>query len=735
MAIKRRNFALFFDRSFSKGVVKQIIWLATVMLAFYLILVALSVVGVFFANDSLEGDARWSDVAFLLVAQGEAYNQLSSPLLAIIVFIGLAVCSGMLISVLTNVLERRMERYGRGETSYKVERHVVILGFNRSVPSLLKRIHSEHPDSFLLLMTDRPTSDIREWIRASVEENVEKQLVIMNGDRTVKDDLRRLYLNRGVKEIYILGEENETGHDDKSLFCVKLISSLLWKHLRQVNMQPKCYVQVDSETVFSMLQQSEFCKDNHIDNMDFLPFNFNLVWSQKILSLTSFGSEDYKPLDGTGIGADSRQRVHLVVVGMTDMGRAIAVNAAHVAHFPNFREGDPSTCTRITFIDPEAARLGQQFRATYQTLFQLARWSDGRVWHDPMADEDSNSPYRHLGPLNFMDIEWEFIDSDTDDPEVRQYLLESTDNPDNITTLVLCYDDSERNRAAAMALPRDLLTEARLNMLYIRQKESPIEVDLLKKMTGVKTPISAFGMMTECYSENLLSDDFGKMILALYLRKKENPVAQDIDEILKRMTPGNSGPMVDEIRQMVREMYIDNIDEDWQKEPIANRWSSIYSANMLFVKLRSLGLNAENITAEEIDRLLAQPEIRKAIINTEHNRWNTEKLLMGFRPPSQQEYENLLTMRSELETMADEKERLKKENMKHFDIMSNARLNEVDAMVVSFDHNVNKELWVMYHRITHPEEYRTVNPIDRPYSERLRDSIRHYRHCGVWLRP
>lgn len=40
------------------------------------------------------------------------------------------------------------------------------------------------------------------------------------------------------------------------------------------------------------------------------------------------------------------------VVGMTEMGRALATNAAHVLHFPNYREGDPSCVTRITFIDP-----------------------------------------------------------------------------------------------------------------------------------------------------------------------------------------------------------------------------------------------------------------------------------------------------------------------------------------------------------------------------------------------
>ena len=60
----------------------------------------------------------------------------------------------------------------------------------------------------------------------------------------------------------------------------------------------------------------------------------------------------YPPLDRDGIRAQSDRYVHLIVVGMSRMGVAMGVTAAHIDHNPNF----VTQCfrTRITFIDPDA---------------------------------------------------------------------------------------------------------------------------------------------------------------------------------------------------------------------------------------------------------------------------------------------------------------------------------------------------------------------------------------------
>lgn len=61
------------------------------------------------------------------------------------------------------------------------------------------------------------------------------------------------------------------------------------------------------------------------------------------------------------------------------------------------------------------------------------------------------------------------------------------------------------------------------------------------------------------------------------------------------------------------------LDKQWRSLKYAHQMSSIYCASHLGVKMRSVG-NRARLTDEEI-RLLAV---------TDHNRWNVEKLLMGW---------------------------------------------------------------------------------------------------------
>ena len=227
------------------------------------------------------------------------------------------------------------------------------------------------------------------------------------------------------------------------------------------------------------------------DRFNFRPFNFNEIWSQKALATIPqqrvIGGQptlEYFPLDGDGITLDSPRRVHLFIMGMNDMSISLAVNAAHILHFPNFRDGDFSTASTITFIAPNADRIGGQMRRQYSHLFDLARWrqiegKDSMLpdmgWNDPM--KDPNGPYRHLGDKNFMDIQWEFIIGGMLDNEVHSYLEKCTFDENEITTIALCDEDSELNTKLCLALSDSVHRDA--NMILVRQKENPITANLV----------------------------------------------------------------------------------------------------------------------------------------------------------------------------------------------------------------------------------------------------------------
>lgn len=670
-SIKMNNLKLYFDRSFSGGIRPQIKWLAFIMLAVYLILVLFSLFDFLYTSETTD-NGRWLDVLFLMLNPGKGIGGVGAYFAVIISVVGMIVFSGMLISVMSNALERRVENYKTGEADYSVCDHYVILGFNKGIPSLLKKISLKSKKSYIILMCNRDSDNIRDWVHANVDSNMKKRLILMNGERDASDDLKRLSLNRQLREIYVLGEENEEGHDDRSLVCVKLLSEIIEDKERKI----PCYVQIDSSAIYSLLQQADFIENEKISNLEFHPFNFNEIWAQKVLSLTSFDGNGYLPLDGKGIGPDSKKRVHLIIVGMSDMGKALALNAAQVLHFPNFKEGDLETYTRITFVDPYADVIGERLRNKYSVLFDLARWKAGDKWIDPLADVDSTSPYRYLGPLNFMDIEWEFINADVAQPEIRRYLEKSCEAHNSLTTIALCDDNSDRNLAICQGLPTNVFEGQALNMILVRQQISDIPVKMLGVIPLRGRKIRAFGMMTECYSENLLSDEFGKLINALYEAKyrREEPIDLDND--------------------------IEKIERWWNKASITNRWSSNYSANMLFIKLRFLGFDKDNISAERLSEELSDPYTQEWIQRTEHNRWNTEKLLLGFTPLSREEQVALIALSGDKETFDKMRKKKENETKKHVDLCSNETLLEIHPSVAAYDNVVNNKLWDLYNRFT-----------------------------------
>ena len=81
------------------------------------------------------------------------------------------------------------------------------------------------------------------------------------------------------------------------------------------------------------------------------------------------------------------------------------------------------------------------------------------------------------------------------------------------------------------------------------------------------------------------------------------------------------------------EIAPDEREKSWAKQSNVNRMSSIFNAMTIKTKMRSMGLKEDewdkfyDIPQQDIE-LLAQ---------VEHNRWNVEKLIFGFRPCTDEE--------------------------------------------------------------------------------------------------
>ncbi len=97
-------------------------------------------------------------------------------------------------------------------------------------------------------------------------------------------------------------------------------------------------------------------------------------------------------------------------------------------------------------------------------------------------------------------------------------------------------------------------------------------------------------------------------------------------------------------------------------------------ADSIEFKLRSLGLNQETVQYA----ILPNEQIEK-MAYTEHNRWNMEKLLLGYRPITEEEKE----------LSSEDRKELKNKMFAHQLIKPYAELTEADK---ELDRNIIREL-------------------------------------------
>ena len=79
-------------------------------------------------------------------------------------------------------------------------------------------------------------------------------------------------------------------------------------------------------------------------------------------------------------------------------------------------------------------------------------------------------------------------------------------------------------------------------------------------------------------------------------------------------------------------------NEKWKELSVALKWSNLYSAYTIRTKLASLrAMRHLKLNDESKDTTsLTETEVEE-MARVEHNRWNVEKLLMGYRKPHHDE--------------------------------------------------------------------------------------------------
>ena len=298
----------------------------------------------------------------------------------LIAILGVFLLNGLLVSSIVGWIDSRKEKCLKGEVKYpcflRWKKHYVIIGGNDVVTGIVKQLISKN--KYILIQTSRDVESFRRELFSNLTEEQQKLIIIYYGNRTSKEDIEKLHIEK-AEEVYIIGEDIRTDdiesyHDTINMKCLKMISDNIQNVERYNNNPLGCRVMFEYQTSFNILQVTD------IDGkkIDFRPFNYYETWAQNVLVCQELDKKEnckYLPLEGfDGIQVGQDKFVHFIVVGMSRMGLAMAIEAAHLAHYPNFCTNKKRT--RITFIDASMEQEKHFFMSRFKEMFSLACYRD-----------------------------------------------------------------------------------------------------------------------------------------------------------------------------------------------------------------------------------------------------------------------------------------------------------------------------------------------------------------------
>lgn len=282
-----------------------------------------------------------------------------------------------------------------------------------------------------------------------------------------------------------------------------------------------------------------------------------------------------------------------------------------------------------------------------------------------------------------LDFEWEFVKGRIETPQVAEYLKRAVSDPDAIVTVAICLGQTQQAMASAIYMPREVFRKA--VQVLVLQKHS---AELIANLAGIGkceeeakrmryNIIRPFGMNTDIFAKDSVVDyRLAKLVNYVYNRTDDT--------------------RLEHINDVDAECGLTLQEKFWQQCSVSDQWSSNFNANSIPTKLRYLGLDFESSPVEEISRRLNMPGVMEMLVRVEHNRWNTEKLLTGFRPLNAQEmreFDALIEGQAEYaELKALKKQYQKGWEMAHLDIVNFQDLEKYDAPSIVFDEILTRAL-------------------------------------------
>jgi hypothetical protein len=274
------------------------------------------------------------------------------------------------------------------------------------------------------------------------------------------------------------------------------------------------------------------------------------------------------PLDRCRIQVDSQQEVRLVVIGFGWMGESVVLQAAKTAHFANGKK------LRVLIVDLHSERLRQNFCNRYSRFDQVCTA--------------------------------EYVEGDTNDPEIVAQICSWASEPKALTTIVVCLDNESQCLSCALNL-QSKLGDGQLPILA-RMTDHAGLATLLENGCGKKfcSSIKPFGMTGfTCTRRMLLDEELDVLARAIH-----HSYVEDQRKMGKPATDLSMRP--------------------WERLDHDLRESNRQQADHIPVKLRAIGCFSSPPALGQLPVTQFTEDEIELLARMEHARFNAERFLAGW---------------------------------------------------------------------------------------------------------
>ena len=652
------NLKLWFDRALSRGFWRQLGIMSIVLFMCYgfsCLLLSLSADWRLFCEE-YDGICYQFFLPLYLLVDQNAFNSVyfdksSTASYWLIMacgftyIMGLVCFSGAIIAILSDFIKRRVDNYENGRTHYLKKGHYLIMGYDDIVPSIITHILKQNNKAKILVLSASPSQEIFEKLRESVARKYLHNIVINYGHRVSSDYYKDIHLE-SAEQIFIAGERSKPKHDAVNVECVESICAYLKNlkdHHRKYTVKRITCVFEDLDTYAAFRTTDIFTEITNDDlNIEFIPYNFYVNWARRVFVNQSYiGKADqkehaYQCLCKNGIGLEDEHYVHLVFVGMSNFAVTFANEAANIFHFPNYKKKR----TRITFIDCNAYQEMPIFITRNHHFFEVQPFYYGDFTKEDVKESvlDKSHVVFQGNEADFLDIEFEFIKGDIFSSSLQQLIEKWAKDEQQYLSVFMAMTNQRDNFAIAMNMP-DAVYNKEIPV-FVRQDSSDNFITHLRQ-ADTNAPRKGVAEYRKYENGELITKEahgryahiypFGMKDTAIFAdntafrrAKLINYLYCSIDDTTKRFPP------LDKLNQTPAAEIWADADTFWKNKcTVAQKWSNLYFAYSIDYKVQS----TQTLRNAGMD----ETAINETLGVMEHNRWNVEKLLMGYRKPKQRE--------------------------------------------------------------------------------------------------